>query len=333
MLYLQFHFSRYIVTLSCLLLLLLSPAFQSFAQQSGGQASTAIRTAISMNNRLLANPPLPLLYLRKGDYKITFQPAYFTGKVDGTDGEGLPVKGDFDGWGGAVNMSYAFADQWAVYGLVLGSTLSGDFTQVDTSSGITPFKEFRMSGADASSVTLGGGLSYQFFGETPGGFTLPVFLGPTLTIRNTESRIVETGFPVGGGPFGVAADYDLKSKGVTPGLFAGIHAGIPLGDYFLLNPFATFYYSFQRTMSGEVGAVRVDDGNPQNSLNSFRRGLRVEAAANGANVGANLVYRPWGLSVNITAPFITKDWSGGRFGQAVHSTLITISIPFGKYEK
>ena len=65
------------------------------------------------NNNSLFSSPLPLLYLDKGDYKISLKPTYFEGDLDKiTTGNLFKIKGNYKGWGGSVGVSHSYKDKW-----------------------------------------------------------------------------------------------------------------------------------------------------------------------------------------------------------------------------
>lgn len=82
--------------LAILLTTLLSKTGLLFATH---EFSSGVSAAAEANKILLGNPPLPMLYYDKGNYKVTIQPYIFNGEKDflETDGNPSKVRGKFNG--------------------------------------------------------------------------------------------------------------------------------------------------------------------------------------------------------------------------------------------
>lgn len=293
----------------------------------------AVDAATSVNSLILANPPLPMLYNNKGDYKITLQPYTFqNGKMkDDPQSQGFEERGKMDAWGLGGGASYAFANKWATYGFILGSQMSGDFNHLDHESVATfPSRTMTQQAEVRTSVIMANvGLSYQFFGETEGGFTLPVFFGPVISQTKLKERVLNR--TLGGA---LLNDYDLELNNIQVGMLLGVQAGIPLGEKFQLNPFVIGgYYFNSESDNPRITAVRANGGGTDlNGLLSGTTGFSLQEYM--LSAGLNLVYRPWGLSLNVTAPFLSKPLiPSQRPYTPVDGMLFTMSYSFGKYAK
>lgn len=315
-------------------------------------ASFGILTADYINKVISTNPPLPMLYYRQGKYKVTVMPAYFTGKNDSPDkggGQGRIV-GDFKGWGGSAGVSYSFRDRWGVYAWGVGNSMSGDFSfgcpgPLQTPSGPGSECVVRQDTRDikAINMTLSAGVAYQLFGKEDGGFSVPVFLGPTLTRTRITQTYVDTE-----GPSTVRSDWDMKLEHTIPGVLLGVQAGINVGKYFKINPFLILSQTLgSKCKPYETTALRVDStGENGDSTPDCGGGMGpgnpgpttgqslVETGGSIFTPGINVTYKPWGLSANVTAALIRKKFlSSPPESLEPEVVVFSLSYSFGNYIK
>lgn len=307
-------------------LLLLSPAaaHAQGAGTSGGETlNFPAHAASTAMNMLFINPPLPLLKPRAGDWKVALQPYYFTGEVDPADtssGFSGTRSGDFKGWGGGVAYSRGLGEKWSLHLLVMGASVTeGDFRRVDGAGTVD------MTGAKASYVMAAPMLARRF---GRGRVTWGLFFGPTVTKLKVTSSVLET---TGGA---VKADWDAEISKTLPGPSVGLQAGFDVGR-FTLNPFAILGGSF-----GNAGpkptAVRTDSGGALLALAKGTGTGPAETAVGtgGASLGVNVLYQPWGLSVNVTAPLLRKApiWRENA-SKGIEVTQFSLSWSFGSYQR
>lgn len=287
--------------------------------------TTMLRTSGNANSTLAASPPLPMLYQHKGDYKVTLQPYYFiNGKLNDTSESSSFFSrraGSFEGAGGGGGISYGLSDKWGVHLFILGNSLTGDFSTTNA------LLVGETRGTSISTIVASPMLTYQFFGEKDGGFTMPVFFGPLVTHRSLEARVVESNNGV------VKQDFDMKGSATSLGLIAGMQMGIPLGESFMLNPFLMLGVPFDHTVDTKASNIRTNIADPYvTTLSDVSQGAVVDQGTVFGTLGMNLIYRPWGLAFNLTAPFVTSPIFGGE-QKGFKMTTFTMSYSFGSYVK
>jgi len=282
------------------------------------------------NGLLITNPPLPMLYMGSNTNKFTIQPYTFSGDVDLNRGEADGVfSGDFEGKAAGIAASFGFSRRWGFYTMALASFLDGNFAK-DPGPKENLLQRGEIIGAEATYAFASMGLMFRYFNKNDEGFTLSTFLGPAALQVKLEERIKLT-FKSGG-----VYDYEIEADEILPGGMFGIQAGINLGRYFRLNPFAVAAAFPAGVISyTETGIVHEDTRTGQDSTFGFsssgdiNSATEIEAQQISAGGGINLLFKPLGLSLNITAPFAKHWYQGG----GIFPTMATLSWSFGNYSK
>jgi len=285
--------------------------------------SFGLNAAAAANGKLAANPPLPMLYYGKGERKFTVQPYVFNGKLDDEPSGGGVNSGEFKGWGAGGSWSHAFADGWGVYVFGMGSSVSSDRMRFDLQNPSPGQVGSDVSNVSASFQLLNVGIVRQFYRREGGRFTLPVFAGPLLVRAKFSQAARELNAQTGA----VISDFDIEGDGTSLGFMAGVQAGIDVGDFFKLNPFL-IVGAASSSVPYTVMDVREDVTAQQSSesmLPRARRGDPMEVTSGFGSIGMNLVYRPWGLSLNLTSPFLNLS--------SEKITLFSLAWSFGNYRK
>lgn len=277
-----------------------------------------VDAAITANARMLTNPPLPMVYYKKGTYKLNFAPYVFRGYIDGDSDANTHDHADVQGGGGAISYSWAFKDRWGMYVYGMGSKLGASNITASATNGQPTSTVF--GNTHASFVAVSVGLVHQFFGENFDGFALPVFAGPMLAkVHQDPTHVMAT---TKNGATVQKDDYYVDVDNVQPGFMIGTQSAFNVGKNFQLNPFAMLAFmsksadpnitnvKFQQSQAPPMATV-------QNGFGGF---------------GLNLIYKPWNVSVNLTAPFITKAFKiDGAHG--FQGNLFSLSWGFGNYVK
>ncbi|MBI2071171.1 MAG: hypothetical protein HYT79_11285 [Elusimicrobia bacterium] len=308
------------------------------------EAGLGIEASHFTNRLLMTNPPLPMLYYKKGSYRISVQPNFITGDLDVSDSLAQDT-GDFEGFGGAASLSYAFADRWGLFLWGLGNALSGNFKHNVPSCGARGICTVDMKNTDASLVAVSGGLVYQLFGGTDSGFSLPLFAGPSFMQAKFSQNILNSDTTSG-----IREDFDMEASPTFSGFFVGAQAGIDIGKNLKLNPF----FILGKTLGDEcrsfnVTTIRVAGPGTSSDLDlanestpecggttgtpprarTRSRFMGYDQSLSGA--GLNIVFKPWGLSANITAPILKSGLAKENRDPEV--TTFSISWSFGNYVK
>lgn len=321
---------------SCVLAILLALAIAPCASAYVGDTVMGALAAESANKVLLADLPLPMLYHKKATWKVGLRPYLYTGTADSNyseNGFSNVRTGSFKGWGGGVTASYSFADSWAAYFFVSQSKLaSGDFKNIQT----TPQQNtttILVTDNKASFISFNPGVTYQFYG-TQEGSAAAVFAGPVMILTKFNSSIRETDRNTGS-----VNDYDTECRLTTPGASAGVQAGFDVFKKFKLNPFAMLGWMKTQPITGAVTRIRlaqIPDANPFNSnLASLQRGEQYDRGGVFGSIGLNAIYKPWGVSVNLLAPFVKETILkiGKNTSDNFKITQISIAWAFGNYVK
>lgn len=264
----------------------------------------AINAADAANNRLLANPPLPMLRYSPGKWKLALSPYYFSGEqdfVEGSPSGSFRTTGKFKGGGMGLSGSWAFAERWGLFVFGVGNTVTGkDMAYVPAGNPNAAAQSSQLLDAKASAITLSGGVVHQFFGREESGFVLPVFAGLLLKKYDFSHRVIESSLGA------VVSDFDVESSGIAPGVLVGAEAGIDLGKKWQLNPFVIMGMVASSELDVKVKQVRVNaqPNNRQQSVNRLLGGEKLESENAFGGIGLNLTYRPWGITANLTSPFL-----------------------------
>ncbi|MEK7233290.1 MAG: hypothetical protein AAB268_05715 [Elusimicrobiota bacterium] len=276
---------------------------------------------------LAANPPLPMLRYSPGAWRVTLAPAYFFGEpASDSAGAGHTVSGRISGGGAGASASYAFAERWGVYVWMLGSSAKGHVDAQPRPSCATCAR-LKLDSISSSYQLLTAGAVYQASGDTTEGFTLPVFAGPLLsrsTSRQTVTRFDQTAT--------LLDDFEMEVEDLSLGLALGAQAGVPIGRGLELNPFVMTGVFFRGDCRGYDVTRQGTNGGFSATSDSGCSGARQIRAGEDrliATGGLNVMYTPWNISLNATAPFL------GRLiaGEDAKITLLTLSWSFGSPRK
>lgn len=275
-----------------------------------------VNAVASAGNALALSPPLPMLNFKQGDYKAAFQPYIFSGKVDcdGCQGPNDLITGDFKGWSGAASFSYAVYDNRGLFLFAMHNAVtSGDFN-IDIYSGNDSL-QVAVSQGSLDILGAGGFFHYRMGRRaTFGGFMGPMLAHPRFSLAVQES--------------GGKGDFDIEGDALFPGIMYGMQMGIDLGRSFNLNPFM-MGGNWLHDMEYSLGDVRRA---PQYSTKGSKS---ISGYYNSfIGLGLNLVYKPWGLAVNVTSPFMGKVLSSSRLTTpGIGVSTYSISLSFGRYQR
>lgn len=259
---------------------------------------------------------------------MTIVPSYFTGTKDEDNPDNI-VTGNFEGYGGAAGFSYGFSERLGVYGWSIGSSLSGTFAMLGKRPGNTTDIELRNS--QSSVIMLSAGVVYQFWGDEGDPFTASVFYGPTLARPKFRQTVFSSQLD---------ADFDMELSPTLFGLLSGVQGGVDAGKHFRLNPFMITGASLgNRCHRYDVPSIRRDGQGVSQQSTSECVGLDFVKQASGRLIGVqpwvfvvglNLIYKPWGLSVNVTAPILKRN---PLMRSTTSVAIFSASWSFGSYTR
>lgn len=252
---------------------LLCAASPSFANHGTRQLGTPLTTAEAALSTLYANPPLPMVGFKAGDYKLTVMLDYFgvqTPAGDGTSESPSDIsKGSgLQGFGGAVLYDRALFDWGSLYGLFMGAQLGSGRIDGRISDNFrnspanmkadTVFQ--RADSQGSTSLAFSVGANARIVGDGPDGFTIGTFAGPIVYITKGSGSAFflnsQTAADSGECAETLAGYNCVKrsyeGSATTFGLLAGVQANIPLGAKFALNPFLIALPSTALSAGGEA---------------------------------------------------------------------------------
>ncbi len=330
---------RSLFSLFVMLALLAAPARAFHTARMGLDSADAAQLMMT------ANPPLPMMRMSPGTWKLTLQPAYFSGspiQVEDAD-PGTVTSGDFNGFGGGVGFSYAWSERWGAYVIAQGAASSGNFSfgRFDNCAG--DCFSFTVSNVKSSFNIAMFGIMHQVLpGDDDKRLSLQAFTGPMITRTKTSQTFVAVTGVIGSAP---DDDFDMELDDFQFGWHAGAQAGYNLGKKFKINPYLLAAFPLGDSCATyDVPAIRATNpnGNPLSSQSDLACGGSVDnsppATPRSVEVGLdefeftggiNLIYKPWGLTVNLTAPFLKKIDSD----EGADIFLLTFSLPFGNFLK
>jgi hypothetical protein len=300
-----------------------------------------VQSAAHANNLILSNPPLPMLYLKEKHYNLTMMPAIVKGEVDGKDNLNEPTTGKYDGVGGALGFSYSWRDRWGFYGFGVGSKVGGDFTYGSGNSGGQGNSTIaKMRGVEATYLTFSAGLSYQFYGEKPDDFVMPIFIGPSIIKSKTKGRLIEE---VNGTD---NTDFDLEADATIIGVLAGIQFGWTFFQNWRLVPFFMAMvgisdgcenYTVTNKRADDILGLNVNNQSNATSSNDCGTGnstrlidaeQQIPFPTSFTTFGANLSYVPWGLTFNVTSALVSKIANLTAEPDGNEATVFSLSYTF-----
>lgn len=197
-------------------------------------------------------------------------------------------------------------------------------------------------GESDGSTSLGAslGVNIRIWGTSPEKFSLSGFMGPTLFHTKGTGTTVILDLDSGSAPTSnlcaedgvypggykcVKRTYEASETFVSPTL--GLQAGIPIRN-FTFNP---YIITFLATPDDNDPALLLDP--PFVGSNGTTQEVPYFRAISPLAIGANLTYRPWGLTVNLTgslaAPFIAAQAEIENFKML----KFQVSKSFGNYTK
>jgi len=277
--------------------------------------SLPIEVADAVNNYSFANPPLPLIISKGGEYRTLLQPFIFDGKVKDEPNHSATFKGQ--GLGAAF--TYAFSERWGVYTFIIGNSMTGDFVSTEGQPGSNQ-NRLTMNGARGTNGILGVGAVYR-----------GIFFGPAVFKQNVQIPVRETS-----AAGALIADYDLKVDRVAPGAFLGAQGSWDLNRWWAINPYIIAAVGAGKApfKIGEVRRNVTTVGDFSNMVLADGKG-NVTTAGIAASAGLNVTLRPYSLSANITAPILQRYLLKGLVGgpKKMEIGSFAISWAFGKYEK
>lgn len=285
------------------------------AQLNAQPYRQTFRAAVQTRHFINANPPMPMLYYKPGEWQVNVMPVYIDGQLGTELGGARATTNKLNGLGAGASYSRAFADKWGWYLWGIGNTMDGEFAFTNPAVNI--------SGFSASFLTLSAGVVYQFFGEEDGGFTLPVFFGPLLAHADMKQTVRAPG--VGN------ADFDMTLRETSPGAMIGVQAGINATKHFKLNPYlmgGTFGFTECHKYTATVRSDPQSYSNPSGQICS---GQKIPYDSFVVGMGLNATYKPWNVTVNLTAPLLKNALMGGT--SDIDVTMLSVSWAFGNFRK
>ncbi len=267
---------------------------------------TGLNGVWNAQNHLAANPPLPMLRYEEGTWRLNLQPAYFYGRPGiGEASQALyEADGSFKGFAAGACLSYAFAPRWGAYAWALGSASGGD-TVITPRAACVNCGRYEFDGVRSRSALFSAGLVRQFWGGEGSRLSVPVFFGPLLSHSSSKQSVRRVYLG------SVIDDFDMEISDLSLGLGAGAQAALRLGKGFELVPFLLGGVFF----TDACRPYRVTRQGADSGLSAFSEnacsgdGARRLAIGEDPFVfagGVNLGYEPWGLSLNLTAPFLSR---------------------------
>lgn len=332
--------------------------FAVSAAQAPAWATHGLReAAIPVSNSEVAlamiasNPPLPMTFFEKGDYKITGMFDYLSvDKPAQIASEAQPVsdvsnKKAATGWGGAALAEYATTERFSFYAMLMSVSIgSGELTglanattrsQIASSASNAPGQIFQRSVSDSnSSIIYGAGVNLRIKGDSPERFTLAAFTGPMiLQSKGTGvTTILETGVAANASDCNESfSNYNCVkrkySADETNTLFiGGIQAGFPIGR-FTLNPYIMTFLGIESHAKAKYD-IPLNGGNGVlTSEADYERGISPYS------LGLNATYRPWGLTFNVLGGLAAPIIASGTNLTDFKIFKLQISKSFGKYTK
>lgn len=240
------------------------------------------------------NPPLPLLGDRPGAWKLTLQPAAYLGKPGESDFDepSYHARGSLQGWGGAAGLSYAFSRDWGAYVWTAGARTTSEAAAGPQAGCAGCAVAFEFPQVRATSEVAGAGVLYRavFAG---------VVVARTSATQTVRRRSAGT----------LTDDFDMELTQTLPGLALGAQAALPWGEDWELSPFALATYYFGDGCAGYRVTRQGADGG-QSAFSSpgcaGSRRLRLGDQQLGLHLGLNALYKPWSLSINLSAPYFAS---------------------------
>ena len=333
--------------------LLLFSSQAAWAGREAHDATVPLTNAEAALSSLTANPPLPMTFFKKGDYKLTTMMSVFSIRspaVPKTTLADISLDGNITGFGAGVLYDKAISDDWSVFGTALGVRLGAakmignaedELTNSDTL--------FQSSESDSSmSVSATIGLNRRIYGNDKDGFLLSGFFGPTMFYSKGSGKVHVLNNKTGQNSSVCHQISQARSKDpafncvrrsyditlIDGGFVAGLQGSVPIGKSFALNPYLFFLPGTYLFGSGKNAKADLDQ-----PLTFTTEGGRVTTSEIGMtrgisfiSLGTNLKYRPWSLSANLTSSFITPLLSSAAGIENYSAIKLQISKSFGTFK-
>lgn len=304
-----------------------------FASKAHGisSISNGLQAASATGASILANPPLPMLYMKSGAQRFSIQPAYVEGKMDSLSEPNngsttFREVGKIYGAGGALGYSYAFTDTFGLYFLAVGSNVGGDFAYVPTDINANTLETKNIK---SSFGAAGLGFTWTAIGGKPEDiFSLGLLGGPAISSFHLSQRVINTMTSSGT----VTDDFEMETTISLPMVFVGLQLGIRL-ESFLINPYFVGFSSVDNkkchdykvksvSVDGNLdGASTTECGGDGQGGGSTRNQINIidGTEAFGVNVG----YLPWHVAINV---FSDSGEPKGLKGFKTTTVYLTLSF-------
>ncbi len=323
------------VSFFALLLLSSSLCTNAFAWSQFSYVEDPLSGVVNFSNIIAADAPFPITRYKKGDWKLTAKPVYFTVSrlAYSTDGAGMSYYGDdLNGSGGSVAYSQALTGRWLVYGLFTAATMQGkangrfggDFTGGYMSLPQITVDQMVVDGKN-SVYNFNAGIGYDLIdGGRESEWSVPVLFG--LFLQSYESDM--TMIPNLNAPSAYRQNQELEfsGNGTLLGVSFEIGASQMLGKNFEIVPFAIIAATLA---SPELTYVITKDGG------STSGGMvgQTETDEIGNNIfpmmGLDLTYHPLGLTISLGG--LLTSYVSQPFSNGLKLTRFSISKSFGNY--
>jgi len=275
----------------------------SHAQSQFGYGMDATTLA---NGRIIASPPLPMLYFKAGTQKFTVEPGYVTGNLNTTDAtdSGAVTTGQISGGGGAIAYNYARHDWGGFYIMILGDSVSGNINYAQQSGCGSTCEQVNMANIKGAygTLTFGGHVTW-IGGRENDFFSFGTFGGPAVTAASLSQRVtISTGNTV-------TDDFEMKSNPIFPTFLFGVQFGFRFSNYLVINPYymgnwaiSTTCVPYQVTQTyvqgPNTGASVPYCGGPNGNATLATTTNQIEIKGDFQAIGVNVGIPALGLSLN-----------------------------------
>ncbi|MCB0390285.1 MAG: hypothetical protein KDD58_03290 [Bdellovibrionales bacterium] len=297
------------ITLICYLFLL---GFHAFAAKD-----FAIKAVAHANGALMANPPMPSLFSKKGKGEIIIRPAIFSASnVESRDHD--PKIVDYSGAAGALMYNKQLTNQLGVFFLGMGSQLNGEFTSPGE---VVSDPRYIIYANNVNSTSIQASAGFNFSLLKFDYFELQLFFAPSLTKTTVEQTIVQND-PTS------PDDFDMSLNPVVATYVAGVQLGIKLSKYFVINPYFIISdlmsgtdrcQSYETTVRVHGNLFDLGDQDCYDGQNSSTSKIKYDTSFSA--FGLNLLIPAWGLGLNAMAETGEIPFFGGVSMNMYYLTL------------
>ncbi len=292
-----------------LFFLFLIPLFSR--AQSIPTITYGIQAATYGAGALIANPPLPLLYMKAGDNRFAIQPGYVDGHIDDISGSpsgDFRTEGSFKGSGGAIAFNHALTNSLGFFVMGMGAQVKGDFSYSQASGCTGQCSVTSMNDITSSFTSLAAGVNWTFVGgETSDRFSAGLMIGPSYTGATMSERFVNTD-----SSGTTTDDFTLKTNPSFMTALLGLQVGFNLTDWLILNPYflTNVNLNEDRCRDYEVTEERVHGTLAGRSTATCGGGSdsKIDVSGNFSSLGLNVIFPKIGLSFSaFTVPSAPTD--------------------------